>query len=63
MKINLSLDLDFENWMDNDVEPKTKEDWAEFFTKYLIEYPKSIIGSEPELIALNSFSIQVNDFH
>ena len=65
MKIKLSLELDCESWMDEDIEPKTKEEWTEFFMKYLIEYPKSIIGSETEngqeIIALNSFSIEVTD--
>lgn len=65
MKIKLELELECESWMDGDIEPKTKEQWSEFFMKYLIEHPKSIIGYETEngqeIIALNSFSIEVTD--
>ena len=65
MKIKLLLELDCESWMGEDIEPKTKEQWTDFFMKYLIEYPKSIIGSETEngqeIIALNSYSIEVTE--
>ena len=65
MKLRLTLEHDFESWMGEDIEPKSKEQWTNFFMKYLIEYPKSIIGSETEdgqeIIALNSYSIEVTE--
>lgn len=65
MKIKMTLELDCVSWMDDEIEPRSKDEWAEFFMKYLIEYPRSIIGSETEkgqeIIALNSFSIEVTD--
>jgi hypothetical protein len=65
MKIKMTVELDCESWMDDDIEPKNKAEWTEFFMKYLIEHPKSIIGSETEngqeIIALDSFSIEVTD--
>lgn len=62
-KIKMTVELDCESWMGDDIEPKTKEEWSEFFMKYLDL--KSIIGSETEngqeIIALNRFSIDVTE--
>lgn len=65
MRIKLLLELECESWMNENIEPKNKEQWTDFFMKYLIEYPKSIIGAETEngqeIIALDSFSIEVTE--
>lgn len=65
MKIKMTLELDCVSWMVDENYPRSKDEWTEFFMKYLIEYPRSIIGSETEngqeIIALNSFSIEVTD--
>jgi hypothetical protein len=64
-KVILKLELDFESWMDESIEPKTNEEWEAFFKKHLIPYPVSIIGSEEDdkqhIISLNEMSIEVID--
>jgi hypothetical protein len=61
MKIKLSLELECESWMEKSIEPKTKQEWTDFFMKYLIESPKSIIGNNQEIIALHNCSIEVTE--
>lgn len=62
-KIALKLEIDFDSWMDEDVEPRTKEQWEEFFLTHLISYPTSVLGTEEDgvtrLIALNKWSVSV----
>ena len=61
MKIKLQIELEFESWFEPERIPKTKEEWAEFFTNnYLPE--TSIIGIETDeyqdIIQVNKCSIE-----
>ena len=64
MKVTLKIELEFENWFEYEREPKTKEDWAEFFNNNLMP-EGSILGVDDgefqDMIALSSFSIECTD--
>lgn len=59
-KITLKVELDFESWFDEDNEPKTNEDWADFFSQHLFT-EGGVVGVEykdrQELVAIRSLTI------
>jgi len=64
MKKTLTIELDFESWFDESREPKTNDEWAEFFSRFLIN-ESAIIGVEDDefqdMVAIRSFSVEVVD--
>ena len=64
MKITLKVELEFESWFDDEREPKTKEEWSEFF--YQSFMPKGSVlgkddGEHQDQIALSSYSIECTE--
>lgn len=47
MKAIIQIELEFEDWHDDGLSPKTKQDWAEFFVENLIT-DGSVIGTDGE---------------
>lgn len=45
MKAIIKFEIEFESWFDDDREPKTKEEWADFFMEYFAT-DSGIIGEE-----------------
>ena len=63
MKATLEITVNFESWFDDDREPKTKEEWAEFFSQYFIT-ENGVIGLDGEyqdLVLLEGFSVECLD--
>jgi len=64
MKKNLTIELDFESWFDENREPRTDDEWAEFFSRFLIT-ESQVIGVEDDefqdMVAIRSFSVEVVD--
>lgn len=54
MKAKLIIELEFDPWFN---EPKTEQEWADYFNKYLMP-ESSVIGEDDELIALERFTIE-----
>lgn len=64
MKVVLKIELEFESWFEDEREPKTQEDWADFFNNNLI--PESSLlgvddGKFKDMIALLSYNIECID--
>lgn len=61
MKVTLKIELEFDSWFEDEREPKTNEDWAEFFSTNLMP-EGSILGTDDgenqDIIALNSYNIE-----
>lgn len=61
MKVTLQIEIDFESWFDEDREPKSKKEWAEFFSKNFVP-EGSVIGVYDEdhhdIIAMNSINVK-----
>ncbi len=62
-KLILEVEIDFESWMEENVEPKNAEQWAIFFQNHLIEWPKSVLGTEGEMIAVNNLAVNVKSIN
>jgi len=66
MEAKLTIDLDFESWFDNDIEPKTPQEWQTFFQQYL-PIESSVIGIEDEsgcrLVSLNKIVVTLTNIH
>lgn len=65
IKATLKIELEFESWFEKEREPKSNEEWAEFFNNNLMP-EGSIIGVDDgnyqDIIALSSYSIECTDF-
>jgi hypothetical protein len=48
LTFEISLQLTCEDWFDKEVRPKTKEQWAEFFSQFLMP-EMQVIGVEEEI--------------
>jgi hypothetical protein len=63
-KITLKVELDFESWFDDNNEPKTDEEWVDFFYEHLFA-EGNVIGVEykgsQELIAIRSMRVTVDN--
>ena len=64
MKVVLKIEIDFESWFDEEREPKSKEEWADFFNDNL--RPESSIlgvdaGEFQDMVALLSYNIECTD--
>ena len=62
--IKLSIEIDFESWFSKHREPKTKEDWQEFFETHF--RPESSVlgvddGENQDMIAMNSLLVCVTE--
>ncbi len=58
MKILLEIEVNFESWFEE--EPKTKEEWEDYFTGYFL--PQSgVLGEEGELIALQTIKLKITN--
>lgn len=64
MKAVLKIELEFESWFEDEREPKSKEEWADFFTNHLIT-ESSILGIDDgenqDMISMSGFSIECTD--
>jgi len=60
MKKTLTIELDFESWFDESREPKTNDEWAEFFSTFLIK-EGGVIGENSDMVAIEKFSVDVSD--
>ena len=70
-KIKLSIEIEFENWFENEENyPKTKEDWSIFLMNNLINNETCLIGqivqldndvTEQQLININSITLGVDE--
>lgn len=64
MKVILKIELEFESWFEDDRQPKTNEEWGEFFNNELM--PEGSIlgvddGEHQDMIALSSYNIECID--
>ena len=64
MKVVLKIEIDFESWFEDEREPKSKEEWAYFFTNHLM--PEGSIlgvddGEKQDIIAMSGFDIECTD--
>jgi hypothetical protein len=64
MKVTLKIELEFESWFEEEREPKSKEEWAEFFNEYLM--PEGFIlgvddGEFQDMVAMSSYIIECTD--
>ena len=64
MKVTLKIELEFESWFEDDREPKSKEEWADFFSRHLM--PEGSIlgvddGENQDMIALSSYNMECVD--
>ena len=64
MKVVLKIEIDFESWFEDEREPKSKEEWAYFFTNHLM--PEGSIlgvddGENQDMIAMSGFNIECTD--
>ena len=64
MKVVLKIELEFESWFEDEREPKSKEEWADFFNNNLM--PESSIlgvddGEFQDMVALSSYNIECTD--
>jgi hypothetical protein len=61
MKIILKIELEFESWFENEREPKTKEEWTNFFNQNLMP-EGSVLGIDDgefqDMILLESYHIE-----
>jgi hypothetical protein len=66
MKVSLKVNIEFESWFENKREPKTKEQWADFFKNYLMP-ESSIIGVDDgeyqDMIAMSNYDIKCENIH
>ena len=64
MKVILKIELEFESWFEDEREPKSKEEWAEFFNNNLMP-EGSVIGVDDgeyqDMIAISSYNIECVD--
>lgn len=66
MKVILEIELNFESWFEKEREPKTKEEWTDFFINNLI--PESPLlgvddGEYQDMIALDGYRIECIDIY
>ena len=64
MKVTLKMELEFESWFEDEREPKTNEEWSDFFNNNLM--PEGSIrgiddGEYQDMIAINTYSIECVD--
>jgi len=62
MKIILKeIEINFESWFEKDREPKTREEWIEFFSENIFT-EKSVLGEEIEeyqdQVLINSIEVK-----
>ena len=62
MKIILKeIEINFESWFEKDREPKTREEWIEFFSENIFT-EKSVLGEEVEeyqdQVLINSIEVK-----
>ena len=64
MKVILKIELEFESWFEDEREPKTKEEWAQFCNTHLMP-EGSILGIDngeyKDMIALSCYNIECTD--
>ena len=64
MKVTLKIELEFESWFEDSKEPKTKEEWAEFFSNNLMP-EGSILGVDDgeyqDMISIKTYNIECDD--
>lgn len=64
MKVSLKICIEFESWFENEREPKTKEEWTDFFHPHLIP-EGSILGTDDgthqDMIAIDNYTIECID--
>jgi hypothetical protein len=61
MKITLKIEIDFESWFEDNREPKTNEEWTDFFSSTLTPEGQMLglrEGEYDDMIALSSFYIE-----
>lgn len=64
MKVTLKIELEFESWFKDERQPKSNEEWADFFNNHLMP-EGSILGIDDcgyqDMIVLNSYNIECAD--
>lgn len=64
MKVVLKIELEFESWFEEEREPKSKEEWADFFSNNLMP-EGSILGVDDgefqDMVTLSSYNIECTD--
>ena len=64
MKVTLKIELEFESLFEDDRHPKTKEEWAEFFSNNLMP-EGSILGVDDgeyqDMISIKTYNIECDD--
>ena len=64
MKVTLKIELEFESWFEDEREPKTNDEWADFFNNNLMP-EGSILGVDDgkfhDMIALSNYNIECVD--
>ena len=64
MKAILKIELEFDSWFEDNRQPKTKEEWVDFFNNNLMP-EGSIIGVDDgefqDMIALSGYNIECVD--
>lgn len=64
MKITLQIEVEFESWFDKDREPKTNEEWVDFFAEHFIS-ASSVIGDDEglfqDMISIKGCNIEIID--
>jgi len=61
MKVTLKIEIDFDSWFEDDRQPKTIEEWSEFFNTHLM--PESsmlgVDGEYQDMIVLNNYKLNI----
>ena len=64
MKKTLQIEVEFESWFDKDREPKTNEEWVDFFAEHFIS-ASSVIGDDEglfqDMISIKGCNIEIID--
>lgn len=64
MKITLKIELEIDSWFEDDRQPKTKEEWSDFFNNNLMP-EVSVLGVDDgefqDMVALSSYNIECVD--
>lgn len=64
MVATLKIELEFESWFEKDREPKSKEEWTEFFNIHLLKDTPIIgfnDGIHQDIIDIDNYSIECTD--
>jgi hypothetical protein len=60
-KIKFTLEIEFESWFEKEREPKTPDEWKEFFLNNIMP-ESSVIGIDDgeyqDMVALNTFDLE-----